>query len=83
MSWSAVLKNQSIQITWLPIQARQNRESESSRDTGSGDPHTPINDQNSKSEKTAVATNGGKTNVITPRQKGAPRYVVADNGERG
>ncbi|EFK91400.1 hypothetical protein HMPREF9543_01733 [Escherichia coli MS 146-1] len=62
----------------------KSRESESSGIHGSSDPHThPINDQNTKPEKTAVATNGGEKQSYYTETEGALRYVVADNGEKG
>ncbi|STF42863.1 Protein of uncharacterised function (DUF1454) [Escherichia coli] len=81
------LKIKSIQMTWLPIQGpgAKSRESESSGIHGSGDPHThPINDQNTKPEKTAVATNGGEKQTLLHRDRKVHCvYVVADNGEKG
>lgn len=66
------LKNQkhSNDMATHPGARAKSRESESSGIHGSGDPHThPINDQNTKPEKTAVATNGGEKQTLLHRDR--------------
>lgn len=65
------LKIKSIQMTWLPIQGpEQKPRKRKLRIHGSGDPHThPINDQNTKPEKTAVATNGREKQTLLHRDR--------------
>ena len=65
------LKIKSIQMTRYPSRGQSKKAAKAkAQEYMAADPHThPINDQNTKPEKTAVATNGGEKQTLLHRDR--------------